>query len=207
MWYSGKHIAVKTPEDWYNLIAGEYKKYHNHLNWFDKWFFQRILPRDLNDIDIIDLWAGDWRVRDFFKDKPIKSYTACDISEKILKRHPWVNKIKKVICNLEEDLPFQNDNYQLALSFFVIEHIENIESLIQEVYRILKPGWQRIIWYFFQRREFVWKSKKETFKIKLYNHKIQEIEEIWKANYFHVDLFPIREDKTTIWYIISFKKD
>ena len=163
------------------------------------------MPRNLENLNIIDLWAWDWRIWKFFKDKPIQKYTACDISEKILKKHPSTNKIEKIVCDLEEKLQFQNEAYDLALSFFLLEHIENLNLLFQEVYRILKPWWQRIIWYFLQRREFVWKKNKETFKIKLFKYRIQDIEKEAKENFFDIEIFPINE-KSIIWYIISLRK-
>lgn len=207
MWYDSKHIEIKNSKEWYNFIADEYGKHHNHLDSFDKWFFLSILPRNLNNINIIDLGAGDWRMRKFFKDKPIKKYTACDISEKLLKKHPKTDKIDKIVCDLEERLPLEDNSYELAFSFFVLEHIENIEWLCGEVYRILKPGGQRIIGHFLQRREFIWKKEKETFKIELYNHRIQDIEKIANDNFFSIDIFPIIEKWTTIGYVLSLKKD
>lgn len=207
MGYDSKHVEIKSPREWYNFVADEYGKYHKHLDSFDKWFFQRILPRDLTNISVLDLGAGDWRVRSFFKDKPIQKYIACDISEKLLKKHPVTNKVEKIICDLEEPLPFEDNSYELALSFFVLEHIKNIEWLFQETYRILKPDWQRVIGHFLQRREFLWKKNKEIFKIELYNHRLQDIEKIAKESFFSMDTFPIIEKGITIWYIISLKKD
>lgn len=207
MGYDSKHVNIKSPKEWYNLIADEYGKYHNHLDSFDKGFFQRILPRNIDNLNIIDLGAGDGRMWKFFKNIPIQKYTACDISEKLLKRHPGTNKVEKVVCNLEEILPFEDNSYQLALSFFVLEHIHNIQGLCEEIYRILQPGGQRIIGHFFQRREFLWKKEKETFKIELYNHRIQDIEKIAHNCFFSVETFPITEKGKTIGHIISLKKD
>lgn len=207
MGYQHKHIQIKTAKDWYNLVADQYHKHHAHLDSFDKWFFLRLLPRNLQDTTIIDLWAGDWRVFKFFKKHNFQSFTACDISEKLLKRHPSSPKIQKIICNLEEKLPFDDDKYDLATSFFVLEHIENLDFLFQELYRILKKWWQRIIWHFLQRREFVWKNDKDKFKIKIFNHRIQDIEKTAQNCFFETDIFPIIENSSTIWRVLSLKKN
>ncbi|AHB41415.1 ubiquinone/menaquinone biosynthesis methyltransferase ubie [candidate division SR1 bacterium RAAC1_SR1_1] len=207
MGYDSKHVEIKSPQEGYNLIADEYGKYHKHLDSFDKGFFQRILPRKIDDMRIIDLGAGDGRMRKFFKDSPIKQYTACDISEKLLKKHPGTKKVEKIICDLEKELPFQDNSYELAISFFVLEHIDNIQGLLQEIYRILTPGGQRVIGHFLQRREFLWKKDKEIFKIELFNHRIQDIEKLAKENFFSVEIFPIAEKGTVIGYVISLRKD
>jgi len=47
-----------------------------------------LLPRETKDLDVIDLGAGDGRIYDQLKKYSFKSYTACDIAEKLLKRHP-----------------------------------------------------------------------------------------------------------------------
>ena len=66
-------------------------------------------------------------------------YVACDIAEKLLSRHPNnAGTIEKVVCDLEEPLPFDDESFDLATSFFVLEHIEDVEHLFTEVYRILK---------------------------------------------------------------------
>jgi len=72
-------------------------------------------------------------------------YVACDIAEQLLNRHPPElrpgqagKNIEKVVCDLEDTLPFDDESFDLATSFFVLEHIEDIESLFGEVYRILK---------------------------------------------------------------------
>lgn len=46
--------------------------------------------------------------------------------------------MQKVVCDLEQDLPFENDSFDVATSFFVLEHISDLDKLFSEVYRILK---------------------------------------------------------------------
>jgi len=87
MSYNQKHILIHDPETGYNSIAEQYGAYHKHLDSFEKGVFVKFLPRDKTDLHIIDLGAGDGRLYKFLAPlKPVR-YVACDIAEKLLKRH------------------------------------------------------------------------------------------------------------------------
>jgi ubiquinone/menaquinone biosynthesis C-methylase UbiE len=64
-------------------------------------------------------------------------YVACDCAKELLSKHP--GRIKKVVCNLEKDWPFEDESFDLLTAFFLLEHIEDIEHFFNEAYRILKP--------------------------------------------------------------------
>jgi ubiquinone/menaquinone biosynthesis C-methylase UbiE len=78
---------------------------------------------------------------------------------------------------LEKKLPFQSDYFDLALSFFVLEHIESLEELFTEVYRIMKDDGMWIIGHFIQRKAFTFR-KPFQFRIKMFNYRLDEIEKI-----------------------------
>lgn len=139
MSYNQKHILIHSPELGYNTIAEQYGAYHKHLDSFEKGVFVKFLPKNRNDLQIIDLGAGDGRLYKFLAPLKPTRYVACDVAEQLLKKHPGKN-IEKVVCNLEDTLPFDTESFDVATSFFVLEHIENVENLFEEVYRILKPG-------------------------------------------------------------------
>ncbi|MEI6671816.1 MAG: class I SAM-dependent methyltransferase [bacterium] len=136
MSYNQKHILIHDPETGYNTIAEQYGAYHKHLDSFEKGVFVKFLPRDKENLVIIDLGAGDGRLHKFLAPLKPKKYVACDIAEQLLKRHPGKN-IEKIVCDLEDTLPFDDESFDLATSFFVLEHIEDIDHLFSEVYRIL----------------------------------------------------------------------
>ena len=83
--------------------------------------------------------AGDGRMFKYLSPLKPERYVACDIAEKLLSRHPNnAGRVEKVVCDLEDTLPFDDESFDLATSFFVLEHIEDVEHLFNEVYRILK---------------------------------------------------------------------
>ena len=211
MSYQQKHILIHDPKTGYNTIADQYGAYHKHLDSFDKGVFVKYLPKQWN-ISLIDLWAGDGRLYKHLASLKPTRYVACDIADKLLKKHPLQiggqasKNVEKVVCDLEETLPFDDESFDLATSFFVLEHIEDIEYLFEEVYRILKTWWVWIIGHFIQRREFIWKKDKDQFKINFVHHRIQDLEKIAHKSFFTTHLIPIREDGNSIGHIIVCKK-
>jgi ubiquinone/menaquinone biosynthesis C-methylase UbiE len=66
----------------------------------------------------------------------LNSYTACDIASKLLAQHPKSNKSNKniksintVVCDLETTLPFEDESFDMVTSFFVLEHIGDLNFL------------------------------------------------------------------------------
>ena len=211
MSYNSKHVEVLGPEEWYNLVADQYGQYHAHLDSFCNLEIQRYLPRNCNNIDVIDLGAWDGRIFKYFQDINYRKYVACDISEKLLAKHPtnWL-KVEKVVCDLETTLPFEDDSFDVATSFFVIEHISDLNWLFGEVYRILKDEWRWIIGYFLQRREFEWEAwqgkEHKKFKIQQYHYRLEEIKECAEYNFFKFDHQEVIENWVLIGYIIVLEK-
>lgn len=212
MSYKQKHTEILDSEEWYNLVASDYKNYHKHLDSFYDLDVQRFLPRNTQNLDIIDLWAGDGRLFKYFDKIDFRKYVACDISKKLLKHHPKKElKVEKVVYDLEKELPFDEDSFDFAMSFFVLEHISDLEYTLWEIYRILKPEGRLIIWHFLQRREFEWNVWKwenhKKFKIKQYHYKLKDIQEAAEYNFFKFDYQEIVEDSIVIWYLIICDKD
>ncbi len=205
MSYQQKHILIHDPKTGYNTIADQYGTYHQHLDSFDKGVFVKFLPKNKKDLQIIDLGAGDGRLYKYLSPLTPTRYVACDIAQQLLKKHPGAD-IEKVVCDLEDELPFDDESFDLATSFFVLEHIDDIEHLFDEVYRIIKTWWTWIIGHFIQRREFVWKKDKDQFRIKFFNHRIQDLEKIAHKSFFSTYLSPITEDGKIIGHILICKK-
>jgi ubiquinone/menaquinone biosynthesis C-methylase UbiE len=203
--YNQKHILIHNPHIGYNTIAEQYGSYHKHLDSFDKGIFVKFLPRDKKNLHIIDLWAGDGRLYKYLKSLQFERYVACDIAEQLLNRHPGKHT-EKVVCDLEDTLPFDDESFDLATSFFVLEHIEDINHLFGEIYRILQSWWVFIIWHFIQRREFIRKKGKDQFRIQFFNHRIQDLEKLAIKNFFDIHIVPIHEEWNIIGHILICKK-
>lgn len=207
MTYQSKHTKVISPEEWYNIIADDYEKHHNHLDSFYNLEIEKFIPRSFVDYNIIDLWAGDGRLFKYFENIAYSKYIACDIAQELLEKHPENDKVEKVICNLEENLPFENESFDLAVSFFVIEHIENIDNFLSEIYRILKEDGRCMISYFPQRREFTREKNHDKFKIQLFHHRLEDIKEKAEYQFFKFQTIKTYDDKNIeSWTLIILDK-
>ena len=52
---------------------------------------------------------------------------------------PAAHLVHRWTCSLE-DIPVGADTYDLAYSYNVVEHVENVESFLAKVIEIIKPG-------------------------------------------------------------------
>lgn len=200
MAYDKKHIASLDVADWYNKLAKQYKEHHKHLDSFEKGVFLRFLPRDLTKKNVVDLGAGDGRLYRFFENIKVWSYTACDIASDLLSQHPGKH-VHKVVCDMEGTLPFDDGYFAVAMSFFVLEHVDNLQWLFQEVYRILEKDGEYVIGHFIQRRQFIHKLDGESFKINHIQHSPDEINAIATEAWFTVHVEEIYEKTVLIGYI------
>jgi ubiquinone/menaquinone biosynthesis C-methylase UbiE len=136
MTYDSKHTEILDPKSGYDAVADQYGQHHKHLNTFYHIEFLRFLPRKAS-FDIIDLGAGDGRMFSQLNAIPHETYIALDISKEMLARHP--KGPKPLVADLEKKLPLKNENFDIAVCFFTLEHIENLDHFFAEVYRILRP--------------------------------------------------------------------
>jgi len=207
MAYDSKHTEILPPEMGYNKTKDEYRKYRSHLNSFYSLDFNRFVPRERNDYRVLDLWAGDWRMYEQLKKINPDGYVACDCAKELLSKHPW--KVKKVVCDLEKNWPFEDESFDLLSAFFLLEHIEDIEHFFLESNRILKPKGQLLIGHFLQRRLFMWSINWERFKIQQFPHTIENLEQEAKNAWFMTWILPLRDvcdNKVITWHLLVCEK-
>lgn len=144
MTYDQRHIPVYDPATGYNKLRKRYKDFHDHLDSFEKGQFLRYLPRDTKGLAAIDLGAGDGRLYKQLHNYIFARYVACDIAKDLLAEHPG-KKVEKIVCDLESPLPFDDNTFNIAFTFFVLEHISDLPSFAAEIYRIMQSQSRRII--------------------------------------------------------------
>jgi ubiquinone/menaquinone biosynthesis C-methylase UbiE len=112
----------------------------------------------------------------YFADKRIEKYIGFDCAELLLKRAPA--RVERVVGDIEDVRPFEDSSIDVALAFFVLVHIRDMEHFLAECKRVLKSSGNLIILHNFQRREYVYDLPNDMFKIQDYHWKPEDIEEI-----------------------------
>lgn len=76
-----------------------------------------------------------------------ESFTGIDISDEELKKAS--EQLKDAPVNLQlmnaETMTFQDNQFDTVCASYVIHHLENIDTVLNEMYRVLKPGGNFII--------------------------------------------------------------
>ena len=186
--YDSKHTEILPPQEGYDLVAYQYNEYHKHLDSFYHLEFLRFLPRKPS-FNIIDLGAGDGRMYKELSKIPHDTYIASDISKKMLLKHP--RGPKQVVLDLEKKLPFDDESFDVAVCFFTLEYIENLQWFLSEVHRILTKEGKLFIGHFFQRKEFKRTAQNRNFKIRQFKRKTEDITLEAKSTGFQVEIFPL----------------
>ncbi len=96
-----------------------------------------------------------------------------DIAEKLLKRAP--GRVEKVVADIEETWPFEDATFDIALCFFTILHISDLQHLFDEAYRVMKPGAKLVILQNYQRRSYEYSINGKNFKIRDRSHSHHDI--------------------------------
>lgn len=82
---------------------------------------------------VLDAGAGKQPYRDYFSHA---IYESTDIEDSLDENE---NKLHTFICSLD-DIPKSNNSYNIIINTQVLEHVEFPQKVINEFYRVLKPG-------------------------------------------------------------------
>lgn len=203
MSYNKSKIEILDPQTGYNKAAKIYKQFHAWLASYDKWLYQRFLPRDISGKTILDIWSGDARLYSYFADKRIAKYIWFDCAELLLKRAP--GRVEKVVWDIESIRPFEDASIDVWLAFFILVHIRDIEHFLSEAKRVLKPWGNLIILHNFQRREYIYKLPNDTFKIQDYHWKPEDIKDTAEDMWYSVEQILLQEKWADIWTLFNLK--
>lgn len=130
------NIDVKKTDLYYL----HYKSYHREL-------FTAI--KKYSRGDVLDIGCGNKPYEKIF-DGLIDKYVGCDIIQSSLK--------KVDVLSPANDIPLEDNSFDTIISTQTIEHVEDYQGLINEAYRLLRPGG-----YFVLSGPFNWQLHEEPY--------------------------------------------
>ena len=87
--------------------------------------------------NLLDFGAGSEPYKSLFKN--LKNYTSLEVS------NDNKENLKSDIYYNGRNLPFDDNTFDSVLCTEVFEHVENLDQVILELYRILKPGGKMLV--------------------------------------------------------------
>ncbi len=104
--------------------------------WCDQLFRTEILkhlgPRD----HVLDLGAGSGRVAEMNVRGKVQRVCGIDLDERVLD-NPYLDEAR---IASGDQIPYPDDEFDVVISNYVLEHVEDPDAVIREVGRVLKPG-------------------------------------------------------------------
>ena len=99
---------------------------------------KRVLPLVGNAGKVLDVGCLDGTIGALFQESG-NEVSGIDASEPAI-RKARQRGINVKLVNLEEDLPFPDEIFDLVFAGEVLEHIFDIDHLLEEIFRVLKPS-------------------------------------------------------------------
>lgn len=171
----------------YHLAADGYDKKEKYLNSFEQ---GKILPLlgDVKNAVVLDIGAGTGRMALELSNRGAK-VTALDVSENmlnVLKRKDASRKIVTTIGDAE-DLPFENERFDIVVATFLIVHLKDPSRFFDEVYRVLKDGGIFLVTNINQKDPPVVSTHKGDIVIESYYHRPEKIRDILEDLAFGIE--------------------
>lgn len=106
-----------------------------------------LLRASVKDKRVLDAACGEGYGAALLKKWGAKSVDAIDIDKETLEKATALFGEKGVQfrCHTCEELPFEDDSFDVVCSFETIEHIDDPEAFLREIKRVLKPGGTAVI--------------------------------------------------------------
>lgn len=200
-----RKIKILSSLAGYNLAANYYDEKEKYLNSFEK---NKMLPL-LGDVikkKILDVGAGTGRLSlQLFKAGA--EVIALDMSNSMLKKLRAKNKQIQIVIGDAENLPFENESFDIVIAAFLVVHLQNPRRFFDEVYRVLKDDGIFLFTNINQKEAPLVKTANGDIKIESFYHRPEKIVELLNDLAFKVEreLF-IKEGASWVNQIIVAKK-
>ncbi|WP_098743899.1 class I SAM-dependent methyltransferase [Paenibacillus sp. EZ-K15] len=129
----------------YDKLAGDYERHvdsqSGHNAYYERPAMLKVLPADMEQMTVLDAGcAAGWYTEQFI----IRGarVTAVDLSPAMVEacKRRVGNEAAVFACDITEDLPFEDEAFDLIVSSLTLHYIEDWTPTFREFQRVLKPG-------------------------------------------------------------------
>lgn len=135
----------KGVEKAYDQLASDYEHHVDTKNpyniYYERPAMVKLLPANIKNKKVLDAGcAAGWYTEQLIKLGA--EVVATDISKEMVAatQRRVGNKAKVLNLDLEKELPFQNESFDVIISSLVLHYIHNWDQTFREFQRMLKPG-------------------------------------------------------------------
>lgn len=129
----------------YDKLAGDYERHvdsqSGHNAYYERPAMIHLLPANMEQMAVLDAGcAAGWYTEQFFKRGA--RVTAVDLSPAMVEacKRRVGNEATVFACDITEDLPFEDEAFDLIVSSLTLHYIEDWAPTFREFQRVLKPG-------------------------------------------------------------------
>lgn len=99
----------------------------------------------LEDSSVLEIGGGDIRHLRYWSEKP-QEYCLVDVDESMLKMAASEIASLGCVCKahlvtrFDERIPIPDDSVDVIVSFYSLEHVQELDRYVTDLYRVLRPG-------------------------------------------------------------------
>ncbi len=185
------------PKQGYARYAGIYDESEKYWDSFEKEYLTPYIE-SAKDKKVLDAGAGTGRLSVKLH-KAGANVTALDISPEMLHILSEKNSDIKTVEGDMEQMPFENESFDMVFSTLSLVHLKKIEPFMDEVYRILKDDGIFVLVNIHYRKPLILSDGQGKYTIQCYNHFPRHVKEAAEKLAYNIEKEIIVTEGDDVW--------
>lgn len=184
-------------EEGYARFAKTYDEHEKYWDSFEKNHLKNYF-KEAQGKKVLDAGAGTGRISLKLHEAGAR-VTAIDISPEMLEQLHHKNKDIKTIEGDIENMPFEDETFDMVFSSLTLVHLKKIIPFLDECYRVLKDEGKLILVNVHYRKPMILKDERGPYIVKCYNHFPRHVREAAEELAYGVEEDTILTEGDDVW--------
>lgn len=185
------------PRQGYARYASIYDESEKYWDSFEKEFLSPYIA-SAKDKKVLDAGAGTGRLSVKLH-KSGADVTSLDISPEMLHILGEKNSDIETVEGDMEQMPFENDSFDMVFSTLALVHLKKIEPFMDEVYRVLKNDGIFVLVNIHYRKPLILNDGHGKYTIQCYNHFPRHVKEAAEKLAYNIEEEIIVNEGDDVW--------